>query len=702
VGSKKRGNHKKTSTNTESHKQSKACYRCGTSGHAPSQCKYKTYKCNFCKKQGHLVAVCREKNKSQGATNYVGESELSGTGTETNVSSNNVSANGQEQNSSHTCPCSGIMHDFDTLGLYHVDSNDAKKSSKPIMVQLTIANTPVQMEVDTGSAKTIIPETMFHDKFGHVKLQRAQRPLKTYSGAPLPLLGEAMVDVCYLEQTYTLPLVVAKVDPGQPAILGRNWLEYIKLDWENLFSANIMHVSELDSVLDKHSSLFKPGLGTMKHHTAVLYVKDNARPVFCKARPVPYALKERIEQEYARLQKEGIIVPVTHAEWASPVVPVQKGDGSIRICGDFKMGVNDALNVDKYPLPNPNDLFAALAGGKYFSKLDLSQAYQQMLLDEQSRKYVTVNTHMGLFQYTRLPYGIASAPSVFQATMEQILQGIDGVLTYLDDIMISGSSEREHLERLDLVMTRLENHGLRLKVSKCAFLQQRVEYLGHVIDSDGLHPTPSKIQAILHASVPKNVSELRSFLGMLQYYARFIQNLSIMLKPLHNLLQTDVKWKWTPECHAAFTEAQQALVSAKVLTHYDVNKPLKLACDASPYGVGAVLSHIMDNGEERPVVFASRTLTKTEQNYSQLEKEALALIFAVRKFHSYIYGRRFTLVTDHKPLVTIFGPKKGIPSLAAQRLQRWAIILSAHQYDIDYRSTHDHANCRCFIATSCG
>jgi hypothetical protein len=213
-----------------------------------------------------------------------------------------------------------------------------------------------------------------------------------------------------------------------------------------------------------------------------------------------------------------------------------------------------------------------------------------------------------------------------------------------------------------------------------------------MIDSNGLHPTPSKIQAISHAPEPKNVSELRSFLGILQYYARFIPNLSMILKPLHDLLHNDVQWKWSPECQAAFTEARQALVSAKVLTHYDVNKPLQLATDASPYGMGAVLSHTMDNGEERPVVYASRTLTKTEQNYSQLEKEALALIFAVRKFHSYIYGRRFSLVTDHKPLVTIFGPKTGIPSLAAQRLQRWAIILSAHQYDIAYRSTHDHAN----------
>jgi len=579
----------------------------------------------------------------------------------------------------------------DPTGLYNV-TDAMKRSNKPILVDTTISGVDVSMELDTGSAYTIVPESLYQAKLSHIALHPSEIRLKAYSGQPLPLLGEASVDVMYDGHRYQLLLLVAKVDCNQPAIFGRNWLHVIKLKWEELFTHNVMHVSELDSIIGKHPSLFKPGIGTMKHHKAAIHIKKDARPVFRKARPVPYALKPQLEAEYARLQREGILVPVSYSEWASPVVPVVKNDGTIRVCGDFKVGLNDSIDVDKYPLPNPQDLFAALAGGKHFSKLDLSQAFQQMELDSESSKYVTISTHMGLMSYTKLPYGIASAPSIFQAAMEQVLQGIDGVLCYLDDILVTGSTEQQHLERLDKVLERLEAHDLRLKVSKCSFLQPKVEYLGHLIDEEGLHPTPHKVTAIVNAQEPRNVTELRSFLGMLQYYSRFLPNLSTLLNPLNHLLQHNVKWVWNERCKSAFNHAKLALASADVLAHYNVNKPLRLAADASPYGIGAVLSHIEANGEERPIAFVSRTLTKAEQNYSQLEKEALALIFGVRKYYSYIYGRRFTLVTDHKPLVTILGPKQGIPTLAAARLQRWALILSAHQYDIEYRSTHDHAN----------
>jgi len=223
-------------------------------------------------------------------------------------------------------------------------------------------------------------------------------------------------------------------------------------------------------------------------------------------------------------------------------------------------------------------------------------------------------------------------------------------------------------------------------------MQSSVEYLGHLINADGLHPTSTKVEAIVNAQEPRNVSELRSFLGMVQYYARFLPNLSTQLKPLHDLLQASVPWNWSSECQDAFKQAKEALGSADVLTHYDIQKPIRLACDASPYGVGAVLSHVFEDGSERPIAYASRSLDKAERNYSQIEKEALGIIFGVKKFHSYVYGRKFTLVTDHKPLVAIFGPKKGIPTLAAARLQRWAIILSAHTYDIEFRGTREHAN----------
>ena len=230
------------------------------------------------------------------------------------------------------------------------------------------------------------------------------------------------------------------------------------------------------------------------------------------------------------------------------------------------------------------------------------------------------------------------------------------------------------------MFTRLEKHGFRLKKEKCEFLQSSIKYLGHIICEEGIKPVPSKVEAILKAPTPENVQQLRSFLGLINYYGKFTHNLASLLHPLNSLLQTHSKWLWTAECEESFQKAKDQIASAKVLTHYDPTLPITLVADASAYGVGAVISHISPDGVERPIAFASRSLTTSERNYAQLEKEALSLIFGVKKFHRYLYGRKFTLVTDHKPLTTILGSKKGIPSLAAARLQRWAILLSAYTY----------------------
>ena len=339
-----------------------------------------------------------------------------------------------------------------------------------------------------------------------------------------------------------------------------------------------------------------------------------------------------------------------------------KKDGRVRLCGDYKVTLNQVLNVEQYPLPNPDDLFATLARGDKFTVLDLTQAYQQLLLDDNSRQYVTVNTRRWQYRYTRLPYGVASAPAIFQRVMDTILQGLPGVICYIEDILITGSDDKEHLKNLKAVFERLQSHGLHCQ--SVHFCNQDVAYLGHQIDAEGRRATKEKLQAILQAPSPKNVQELCSFLGLLNYYGKFIPNLATLIHPLNALLHHDCRWKWTAECETAFTLAKEKLVSSKILVHYDPKLPIKVAADASAYGVGVELSNVVD-GNERPIAFASRTLTVSERNYAQVEKEALAFIFAVKKFHSYVYGREFTLVTDHKPLTSILGPKKGIPPLAA-------------------------------------
>ena len=245
---------------------------------------------------------------------------------------------------------------------------------------------------------------------------------------------------------------------------------------------------------------------------------------YCKARPIPYAIKTKVEEELDRLVAEGTLEPVQIAEWASPIVPVIKSDKkSVRICGDFKQTVNPVAKLDKYPIPKVEDLFVKLTGGRTFTKIDLSQAYLQVPLDEESKKYVVVNTHKGLFRYTQLPFGISAAPGIFQRVMDNILQGIPGVVVYLDDILITGPTVRDHLES---VLDRLMKAGLHIKKDKCTFLSSSVTYLGHKIDSEGLHPLPSKVRAVMEAPCPSNPKQLKSYLGLITYYAKFLPNLS--------------------------------------------------------------------------------------------------------------------------------------------------------------------------------
>ena len=333
-----------------------------------------------------------------------------------------------------------------------------------------------------------------------------------------------------------------------------------------------------------------------------------------------------------------------------------------------------------------------MSGGKKFTKLDLAHAYQQIPLDEESRKLVVINTQKGLFRYNRLPFGIASAPAIFQRTIEGILRGIPNVCVYIDDILITGRDDAGHLQTLDTVLSRLQSAGMRLKRAKCEYMKPSVEYLGHIISADGLSPTQEKVRAIVEAPAPQDVSQLRSFLGMLNYYGKFLPNLSSTLAPLYRLLESKTPWSWGNEQKEAFQEAKTQLTSSCLLVHFDPEKQVILSCDASPYGVGAVLSHQMDDGSEKPVAFASRSLSPAEKKYSQLEKEGLSIIFGVKKFHDYLLGRKFLILSDHKPLQHLFSATRPVPPLASARIQRWALTLGAYDYSLVYKPGRDHGN----------
>ena len=401
-------------------------------------------------------------------------------------------------------------------------------------------------------------------------------------------------------------------------------------------------MDQLQAVLNQNSDVFKPGVGTLKDYKAHIFINSTVPPIFCKARSVPYAMRPLVEAQLDKLVQEGILTPIQFSDWAAPIVPVMKADQqSVRICSDFKQTVNKVSPLDKYPIPKIKDLFSQVAGGQKFTKLDMSQAYQQICLDNESKKYVVVNTTKGLFQYNRLPFGISSAPGIFQRVMENLLCRIPKVVVYLDDILITGSDNAEHLEHLSEVLSRMLQAGLRLRKDKCEFMSTSVVYLGHRIDAQGLHPITDKVAAIKFAPTPQNCTALRAYLGLLNYYNKFMPNLSTELASLYKLLQKGTPWHWGPNKDKAFKNSKQLLLSSQLLVHFDPSKEIALCCDASAYGIGAVLAHRTVDGVEQPIGFVSCMLTRAEQNYSQIEKEALSCIFGIKRFHTYLYAHRF-------------------------------------------------------------
>ena len=304
----------------------------------------------------------------------------------------------------------------------------------------------------------------------------------------------------------------------------------LKLDWAQLHRLQVDPVQQL---LTKYSQVFQRGVGIILGYQADIKLKEGTKPTFKKCRSVAYALQPTLEAELQRLQEEGIIEPVQTSPWATPLVVVPKANGKIRVCGDYKVTVNRCVETKIYPLPTIDDIFARLAGCSYFTKLDLTQAYQQLRLDDESKKLLVVNTPKGLFQYTRLPYGVSTAPAIFQSVMDRILQELP-VACYLDDILIAGKNRQEHDQRLEQVLQRLTQSGIHLQKEKCLFCQTQVEYLGHCVDTTGIHPTEKKITAIKEAPVPSDPSQLRVFMN---YYGKFVPHISTELVPLYKLLE---------------------------------------------------------------------------------------------------------------------------------------------------------------------
>ena len=389
----------------------KACYCYGNANHTSSACGFREAKCRICGKFGHIARVCRSKTK-RAAVETVPRSSKQAATKKTNW------LNSESPTHMHS-PIASPQ----TEVIWQLRTDNASRP-RPYQVALEVNQQSLTMEIDTGAAVSLISRKIKNTVFPSVPMTRSTLLLRTYTSENIPVLGEMNVEVRY--GAYIGKHTLQVVEGDGPPLLGRDWLKDIHLDWAIIRTLSIPTSAtppSVEKLLGKYPAVFQPGLGTMKQHVH-LSLREGSSPRFCCPRPVPFAIKEAVGKELDRLEAAGILQKVDHSDWAAPIVPVPKKVGTIRVCGDYKVSVNPMLQVDQYPLPNPNELMASLAKGKHFSKLDLTSAYQQMVLDKESAKLVTINTHQGLHECNRLPFGIASAPAVFQRAMDTILQGI--------------------------------------------------------------------------------------------------------------------------------------------------------------------------------------------------------------------------------------------------------------------------------------
>ena len=670
------------------HNRKKDCFRCGQDDHKPydkKSCPGFQTVCSICSCRGHLTQRCFSRMK----TIYYAQAESTG-GPSGDVSQE--STNGRYEH-------------------FSFQINAIRKARRRIYCDLEINGKPIEMQVDSAADLTVIPENIAR-QIPNLKLERDKEEINDYNHNPIEVKASAKVEVKLGNKLFKdMPITIVAeekekngVKKEKRALLGLDWLWDLELDWLSILSVQKAKVeneknekndnkSNVEDVLVKYKDVFDPKLGTVKNVEASLELKEDASPKFFSPRQIPFAIKPQVEKEIKRLVEEGNWEKVQYSQWATPLVPIAKPDGEVRLCGDYKVTLNPQLKVAQHPLPNPANMLAALGDCTVFSKLDLKQAFQQLPMDKKSQDYCTINTHLGLFRPKRLPYGVASSPALWQETMDKIFNGLPGIFCFVDDILIAGKNKDEHQERLCKVLDRIKDHDIKINKEKCLFQVSEVEYLGFIIDKDGVHKTKEKVKAIENAKQPENIKELQSFLGLVTFYGKFVKDLATIAHPLYHLLGKDVEYQWSAECNEAFNKIKAELSSNTFLAHYRNDLPVRLVCDASQVGIGSVLAHIMPDGTERPIAYASRLLNKAERNYSQIEKEGLSLVYGVKKFHMYLYGKKsFNLVTDHKPLLAILGSKVGLPTLVAARLQRWAITLAAYNYVLEYRPTSKMGN----------
>lgn len=456
----------------------------------------------------------------------------------------------------------------------------------------------------------------------------------------------------------------------------------------NKLDLNHLNSEEKDNVqriCGKYSDIFYlegDRLSTTNIMDQTIHLKPNATPVYIKPYRLPHSQKAEIDKQVNKMLEDGIAEEAC-CEWSSPLLLVPKktdkeGNKKFRVVVDYRK-VNDKIQDDKFPLPCISDILDSLGGAIYFSHLDLSQGYHQVPLTQSCRNITAFSTDRGQFRLCRLPQGLKISPSAFSRLMTVAMSGLNYKICfiYLDDIICFGKNLKEHNQNLIKIFERLRHINLKLNPIKCEFLCKQINFLGHLISKDGISPDPEKVKVLKDYPIPKDASEAKRFTAFANYYRRHINNFAQIAKPLHNLNKKNVDFVWTKECQVAFEKLKNSLVIAPVLDfpNFDINNEFILRTDASGYAVGAVLS----NSNDKPIAYASRMLNKAEQNYCTIEKELLAIVWAIKHYRPYLFARKFKILTDHKPLIYLFGM-----SNPSSRLTKFRIAIEEYDFTIEY------------------
>jgi hypothetical protein len=438
------------------------------------------------------------------------------------------------------------------------------------------------------------------------------------------------------------------------------------------------------ALLKKHEPLFDGQLGDWKTDPVEIPLKEGAQPVHARSFPIPHIYEQTFKKDLDRLVSIGVLTKVNHSQWAAPTFIVPKKDGRVRFVTDFRK-LNKLIKRSPYPLPHIKDMLLKVSDFKYATALDLVMGYYNIRLSDDAKKICTITTPFGKYEYNRLPMGVSIAPDIFQDRICQLFEDLESVRKFIDDLLVvTKGSYEEHLAELDEVFTRLSKAGLKCKIDKCYFCQPEIEYLGYIITKEGVKPQPKKVQAILDVQRPTNKTEVRHFLGMVQFYRDLWPRRSEILLPISELTKGSKKGPlspgaWTEECEAAFKKMKRLIARETILAYPDFNKKFTIYTDASDFQLGAV---IMQEG--KPLAFYSRKLTTAQRNYTTTEKELLSIVETLKEFRNILLGYKIEVFTDHNNLVI------DATNSASQRVQRWRSLIQ--EFDVTLKFIAGEAN----------